>query len=499
MRGTERMAKRVGKTIPWRPTGHIKRYYKPHALQQEVHGTGATEKWLEWARRAGKGRTAIGELIIAYQECNRRAQRVVEEYQLVPPGLHSWIVVPTHDQGRQTWHELAALLPPEIVDRTQQEKALIYLKSPGRPDMWGLIEIKSAHNYDALQTVGLDFLWIQEAQDVSNEALDKITPITVQPGRLGLRLNEGIPALWPEHWFWRGCQAAEEGRIEGSAYFHATVYDNPMLTEKQVERIEGFRGVHMTDAAWRRMYLAERSVDAGYFKNIDSCIAGDLLRLPVPGATYVAGLDLGVSRGFTVLLILDADERKVVSHAFWDSVPWPDVKAQVVDRCRSWGVQRLIPDASSLGKGFCMELLNEGLPVEGGTDGLGIALTGEHRSNILNALLIALERETIHFPNIPLLIRQLRAFQYIQNPRTGSWSLGPPAGEQSDEIFALALGLQACNEATPVAPVPRLRSGRYLPTQAETSSGADGSGARLMRDRKTERRRELYEKAGIRL
>ena len=78
-----------------------------------------------------------------------------------------------------------------------------------------------------------------------------------------------------------------------------------------VEEVEGDKEV-MPESAWRRMYLAEFSLSSGFFSNIEDCIGGDLLDEPLPGKNYVAGLDLGVSRDFTVLTVMDADERRVV-------------------------------------------------------------------------------------------------------------------------------------------------------------------------------------------
>ena len=85
----------------------------------------------------------------------------------------------------------------------------------------------------------------------------------------------------------------------------------------------------MPESAWRRMYLADYSLSSGFFPNIEDCIQGDLLEEPLPGKSYVAGLDLGVSRDFTVLIIMDADERKVVYHKLWDSQSWPQVQQHI--------------------------------------------------------------------------------------------------------------------------------------------------------------------------
>ena len=478
------------------------RYYEPHEGQRRIHASTVREKYVEAARRFGKGRAGFGEFYLVYQEVSLRDLAVIQRYKLVPPGIHAWFVVPTFPQGRQMWNEMMEFIPREmLLGAPDRANWIMYLKGP-TPDIWGEIEVKSAHDPDSLQTVGLDFLWVSESQDIRLEALNKLRPTLVQPGRTGRAYFEGIPASWPDHWFWRGCAAAEAKRLRNAEHFHFTVYDNPLLTPEQLLEIEGFREI-MPEAAWRRMYLAERTLSSGFFKNVEQCLLGNLLTEPVPGTSYVAGLDLGVSRDYTVLDIMDADRRTLDFHRLWDGVPWPDVKAQIVHICRHWGVQRLLPDATGQGKAMCQELQAEGLAVEGGVDGQGVILSGQTRHDLLARLQLAIETETVHFPNIPSLLRQLHAFQYLVTTGRGYMRstgphLGAPPGEHDDEVFALALALSACNDPVDNTVGKRVLSqGRYVPTTAEMNGAVMGFGAELMARRKSERRAARYQRAGI--
>ena len=481
----------------------LSKYYTPHAGQQLIHQSRAREKYNEAARRWGKGRGGIGEFFENYERVSQRTQAEIDQFKLVPPGIHAWFVVPSFPQGRQMWNELLTFIPKSLMQgEPDRNNFVITLKGQSPAHAWGQIEIKSAHDPETLQTVGLDYCWVSEAQDIRDDAMNKVRGTFNQPGRTTYAYYEGIPALWPDHWFWRGCAAAEKGRLRNAEHFRFTVYDNPMLTDTQKEEIEDFREV-MTEAAWRRMFLAERSLSSGFFKNVEACMHGDLLREPIPGASYVAGLDLGVSRDYTVLWIMDADTRAGVFHRLWDSMPWPDVKAQIIRLCHDWGIQRLLPDATGMGRMACQELLAEGLPVEGGFDGDGVQIVGQTRHDLLGSLQLAIERETITFPNVPSLIRQLHAFQYITMTATGKMAqyikASAPVGEHDDEVFALALALDACNEPYTDMPPLIVQSGRYLPTQEEANGGSIGFGAKLLRDRRTQRRRETLERNGIKV
>jgi hypothetical protein len=473
----------------------LSQYYSAHKSQEIVHSSKANEKWVEAARRWGKGRCAFGEMLIAYLKTWERTDTMISKYKLVPPGFHAWIVVPSFPQGRQSWNELMSLWPPQfrLGDPDRSQMTMRVSGPGGDPQKWGQIEIKSAHDPEALQTVGLDFLWVSEAQDIANAAQEKLRPTLRSPGRLGRAIHEGIPSLWPEHWFRTGFENAKRNTRQGHEAFHFTMYDNPLLTEDDLRQIEYDRGF-MTDMSWRRMYLAEFSRSAGFFKNIDECIAGDTLREPVPGANYIAGLDIGVSRDFTVLHIMDSNERKVVYHQFWDSTPWSNVRENIAALCRHWNVQDLVADSSGMGKALVQELSEAALPVT------AFDITGANRQDLLGDLQVATERGTISFPNIPLLIRQLRSFQY-QRMKSGMIRAQAPPGEHDDEVFALALALRACSPAYPVTQQRRTGyTGRYVPTQEE-ANGGDGLpsslGARLMRERRIDRIRERVDRAGV--
>jgi hypothetical protein len=466
----------------------ISKYYSPHPGQRQVHALKAREKYLRIGRRWGKSRAGLGELILAYTDFLESPF-----VQGMVPGFHSWVVCPNYPQGRQTWHELMQFLPKEFVSRTLQEDYILYLHGRnGINGDFGLVELKSSHEPDSLQTVGLDFLWVNEAQDVSDKAYEKLLPTLRSPGRMRRAVYEGIPPLWPEHWFHRGYEMAKRSRDPSRyATFTATAFDNPMLTKDEIKDIEDDRD-KLPDNAWRRMYLAEFSMNSGFFKNIEGCVAGELLGEPVPGKNYVAGLDLGVSRSFTVLTVFDADERRVVYHQMWDSMPWPDVRAQIASLHGIWNIQRLVCDATGMGIQLVQELEESGLPTE------AFQIVGQHRQDLLAELQVALERVSITFPPIPIMLRQLRGFQY-RRTRTGSFKAEAAPGENDDEVFALALGLTACNDAAPVEPLKSMSSGRYMPTQAESVGGINyrSQGRKLMGARRTQRMRDRMDRSSI--
>lgn len=463
----------------------FRKAYTPHEGQKLVHASDEAAKILMVGRRWGKSRCAFGELLDTYG----KALSIPVPDSMIPP-FHAWIVVPNYPQGRQTWNELVALIPQQLIPSggLHRDEWLIYLRgSEGRP--WGQIEIKSAHDPEALQTVGLDFLWVNEAQDVSNEAFEKLLPTIRSPQRMRRWLAEGIPPTYPDHWFYRVYQMGVRQRT-GYFGFTATSFQNPMLTDQDRAEIEQDREL-VRDSVWRRMYLAEFAEGTNFFNNVESCGNSDLLPGPIPGRRYVAGLDLGRKRDASVIDIADAEGRRVVYHQAWDAgQAWVVQMASILQLIEEWEVENIVVDATGMGGDyFAQELATEGAPVT------EYIFTPESRQRLIDDLAVSMERHTISYPHIQSLIRQLWAFQ-PRKQTNGKWRVEAPPGEHDDEVFALALCLQACDPPAFGAAGTRLGSRRYAPTQADTGSPS-GKYARIMQDRRSERTRRRLEAAGI--
>ena len=461
-------------------------YYTPHAGQEELHAVQAKVKVLHVARRWGKGRFSLFEMLSRYIE----SLSIPVGRDLVPP-FHAWVVVPSFPQGRQAWNEIAALLPRELVrpEDIHADEWIVYLRgNQDRP--WGLIELKSAHNPEALQTVGLDFLWVQEAQDISELAFQKLLPTLRSPNRMSYAVFEGIPALYSDHWFQKMFDAAKRGK-KGYHAYKATVYENPLLPKEQREDVEGDREL-LPEKAWKRMYLAEFSESAGYFTNIDECTQGTILPEPLFGARYVAGLDFGRKVDNTVFDIFDAVHRKMVHHRSWDAgSSWVMIKEGIKFYTEQWSLEKVVADATALGGDvLCSELTEDGVPIE------EFVLTYGSRDKLLTQLQVSLEKHSISFPDVPAMQRQLRAFQARKQP-SGGYKVEAPPGEHDDEVFALALGLYGCDSAENQFAGGASTNYRYVQTQAEANGGVSPRIGRMLEHRQSEKMRQRMERAGV--
>jgi hypothetical protein len=465
-------------------------HYEPHEGQKALHKArqgGVKRVVVRAARRFGKGRQAFGDLMAAYDTAlkSKRAPH------LVPP-FHAWMVIPSFPQGRQAWHELMSLMPRSFMTKTPVESDwIIYLRgNTNWQNRAGIIEIKSAFDPNALQTVGLDFLWISESQDVDNAAFEKVLPTTRSPERLGWEHYEGIPALYKDHWFERIWDVSE--RDKKVFTLHATYLDNPLLTDEHREEIENDRNI-LSAASWERLYLARFNTNAGFFRNIEDCVQGDLLAGPIPGRRYVGGYDVGWTNNPSVLYILDMERRQVVHFIEWDTrLSMQDKHAHLEALHSEWDFQDIEYDASGPGgKAVQEDLSVRPLPC------VPVTIDGQTRKDLLERLAGATERKTIGYPQIQILLRQLRAMQYFPTQSGLGYQLRVPAGENDDHVFALALALSACTTSPVYNTMTTIKPMRYVPTQAEVNGQVKRAGGKMMEERRRQKLRDRAVVAGV--
>ena len=310
---------------------------------------------------------------------------------------------------------------------------------PGRYRRSVFWEIKSADNFEMLQTVGLDFLWITEAQDIREEAWDKVSPVLNSPFRLGRACIEGIPPVSRGHWFSRRYKYAKENPSARNEAFHATSFDNAYLTEEQKDQIREEAEV-TPEATWKRQYLAEQPEGGGgYFRKIDDAGRAFELLKPLPGHRYVAGLDLGKNVDPTVMIIKDAQSRESVAYVEMLKRDWIIQRETIAAEAKRWKVGEVRMDSTGMGGDIMFEDLSMlGIPVN------PFVFSTASKENLFKTYAIALEKETVSFPeDWRKLQDQLENLQ-VQN-MGGGYRFSQIDGGHDDWLDAECLALMACD------------------------------------------------------
>ena len=437
--------------------------YIPCEWQKRLHGLKARVKYIWAGRRAGKGRAVIQEALSLIEEASRKpfvVNNIDMTNTLVPP-IHIWTVAPTRAQMRQVWNEMKAFIPPHLVKKRvagraggrgsgwKEDELYVELELrapngkwlPGRHRKSILWELKSADNPESLQTVGLDFLHIAEAQDIKEAAWNKVRPTLNSPGRVGRACIEGIPPISRSHWFSRRFRNAEQEPTTSAIAIKATTFDNHYLSPDQLEDINRERDL-TTDDIWRRHYLAEQAEGAGgFFNKIHEASTGAETFRPNAAKQYVAGLDLGKQVDPTVLIIKDRVTRESVYAVEMLKTDWVLQKDTIAIECANWKVQEVRIDSSGMGGDVIYdELLSMNVPV------VGFKFTQQSKYQLFLNYAIALQNGTVQFPSTwDKLKNQMEAIEVKQLGM--GYSFSHPDSTHDDWVDAECLALMACDPA----------------------------------------------------
>jgi hypothetical protein len=403
----------------------------------------AKSKVLWIHRRGGKGWFSNQEGIASYSQC----LGTQPEEDLVP-GFHAWTVAPTFPQSRQSESELEAFLPnwsrpPSSnwdTSRGHSKADHTFLLNGSQHRRQGLWEVKSAHDPETLQTVGLDFLHVQECQDIPEAAFDKLLPTLDSPGRMGLAIFEGIPPDDPDHWFARLMIQAEE---DTTGYYYALrlPYTNNLdLKPDTVVQIERHLEI-MLERDWRRMYMAELPEGTGNFLGyVDGCISNaSLLELPEKDHRYVMGIDVAKKVDFTVIIVMDACHRRVIWERRIGGMDWVVQEEAILQAARDFRVSRIRIDSTGVGDPLFDRLRFQGLPVD------PFIFTNESKYQILTGLAVGIEKRAISYPNVPIMLRELRSLRAVKLP-SGRSRVQAPTGSHDDYPMSLAMAYSLCDQ-----------------------------------------------------
>ena len=475
--------------------------YTPSPWQRKFHESESRIKVVWAGRRAGKGRAVLTELMRSITAASKTPFLATKEMaaaagiavgtdltHTLEPAIHVWVVAPNFAQSRQAWNELKQFMPKELVVRRKQSQGggrgdgwredersvWLNLKSPDIARRECYIEIKSADDPESLQTAGPDFIWITEAQDIKENAWNKLRPMLNSSGRLGRGCIEGIPPFGRSHWFSKLFNWAKENKTEDYEAFRATTFDNVFLSEKQKQAINDEKET-MPEAVWERMYLAKQPDGGGGFfrpSKIEAAAISTEMLSPDPSHRYVAGLDLGKKQDYTVLVIKNARTRESVHALEMNGNDWVSQIQTISSEIKRWNIGDVRVDSTGLGDVVFDHLLNSGMPVT------SFKFSAQSKYQLFQNYYIALENGTVRFPaSWSTLSKQLEDIS-IRPGGGGSYVFYNETNEHDDWVDAELLALMSCDppgyegenfeflrpirRMSPLRPQPAYRPSRFM-------------------------------------
>lgn len=381
--------------------------YEPQKWQAEFHKSNARFRTMACGRRCGKTVAGAIEGI---------------RYAIERPKSIVWVVAPIYSQVMIFWRKLLEYLPPNLIKETNQSDRRITLINDS--DIW----FKSAENFEGLRGEGLDLVIIDEASKVKRDAWE----YALRPA-LSDKKGRGVFISTPAgmNWFYETYANGIIGSGKKDEYesWKLPTSENKYIDKSEIEAAKRM----LPELVFKQEFLAEFLENIGsVFRKISENIKGTFEEA-IPNRTYIMGVDLAKHEDFTVISILDTESNHLVYFDRFNEIAWDFQKQRIIECAKRYNGCKIIIDSTGVGDPIVSDLEKEDLNIQ------GFKFTYESKGNLIQNLSIKIEQGKINYPEIPVLIEELRIFGYEITEQTRRVLYSAPHGYHDDCVISLAL------------------------------------------------------------
>lgn len=356
--------------------------------------------------------------------CGRRFGKTLmaggEAVKCAAPGRVGWWVAPTYDVTRVGWRGvgyLARQIPG--VEFKLADRMVIFPSG-------GMIQFKTASTAAGLRGEGLDFLIIDEAAFVPEDAWQADLRPALSD-RLGWALFISTP--FGRNWFWRAWMRGQDPTVTDWQSWQFPTASNPYIVPQEIEDARDL----LPERTFKQEYLATFEEDAGtVFRRVAERATVSPGGVPQAGHSYLFGVDWGRDNDFTVIVVIDRATRHAVAMERFNEIGWSLQRGRLAALAERWKPDSIWAEANSIGGPNIEALQAEGLPV------VAFTTTAESKGPLIESLALAFERGEIAILNDPVLVSELQAYQMERLP-SGRFRYNAPQGMHDDTVIALAL------------------------------------------------------------
>jgi hypothetical protein len=379
--------------------------YRPHEGQLPFHSSPARFRVFVGGRRVGKTTAGANEAI----------KQSVER----GPNSQGFIVGPTFWHTQQCWEAILNYLPERLVKdiyRSQGERRILLW--PNRV-MW----FKSAEHPDALRSKGLDWVWLDEAGLISEEAWNFLRPSLMD--KHGIAWFTGTPK--GKNLFFKLYTTGQDELQDKYRSWQFPSSSNPYLDKNE---IEDFRR-EMPKEVFNQEILATFIENVGsVFRDVTDHIRTEIKPYE-KGEPVFIGCDVAKHADFTVLIALRGNGELVGFDRFGE-VDWVFQQQRILSFYKRYINARFLIDSTGIGDPILDQLRREIPNAE------GYQFTATSKRPLVENLSIMLDQDKIGYLNNQILINEMQLYSYDLGT-TGNVHYGAPEGYHDDCVMALAL------------------------------------------------------------
>jgi len=336
-------------------------------------------------------------------------------------GSVAWIV-PTYKNGRSLWrfaeNAVASLRKAKLATVNRTERTIEFANG-------GVFGIHSADNEDSVRGENFNLVILDEAARISETAWTS----AIQPTLADLD-GDAILISTPRgrNWFWQEYQRGISDGVYQKSWTAPSRANPNKRIQDAAERAKG----RVNELTYRQEWLGEFVEAEGMvFRRVQEAAVLEAQE-PVPGRTYIAGVDVASSVDYTVVSVMDVEAREMVYLDRFNRVDYPVLIDRLEAIYRRYSLTSMVVESNSIGRPVIDELVTRGLNI------VPFTTTSATKQAIIQSLQSAFENGQIRVLNDAVLIGELLSFEAKRSP-SGSFSYSAPDGMHDDTVMSLAI------------------------------------------------------------
>lgn len=364
-----------------------------------------------WHRKARKTYTAITELV-------KQAHARIGVY---------WHIFPTYGEAYDAvWLDpnmLFNIIDQRLIDHVNITNLTVFLKCGS------ILQLKGADKPDALRGPNPYGVVFDEFATLKKEAWQVIEPI--------LRANGGwcwfIGTPKGKNHLYDFYHLGQEGHKEWKSWLLKASQSGIISSDQLAESRRT-----STQAMWNQEWECEFLEGEGtVFRGVEAVMISKPEK-PIPGRTYVMGVDLAKVQDYTVIRIFDTATNSLVFSDRFQTLEWPFQKRRIVAYAQHYNHAIVPLDATGIGDPIADDLIRSGVSV------VPFKITEQTKKDIIEKLSIWIEQKKIKLLPQEEAKLEYENFTYEIGP-TGKIRYGARTGFHDDIPLADALAVWHLN------------------------------------------------------
>jgi hypothetical protein len=337
------------------------------------------------------------------------------------------VIAPFASQAYNDYEAIKEFIPKQYIEADSARWLTLTLKNKSK------IMMRSGENITAIRGFTLDWVLMDEAAFCDEDVWKVVEP------ELGPRMGVGwfVSSTNGRNWFY-DLYNREQNDDQFKSY-HFTTYDNPNYPVSEIERMRK----NMPETMFLQEIMAQFLEGGAVFRNLERMMNAPGYVEPVPGHSYVMGVDLAKENDWNVIKIFDTATNTECHSIRNNKLDYSYQKSAVYQEAKRWNDATVIIDKTGVGGSVVEDLQKMDrayteAPKQGYLTVIPITFSAVSKPELFNHYLLMSENDMIHLIPDEITKKEHEQFERQKLP-SGNYKYAAPKHHHDDCVTSSAL------------------------------------------------------------